>query len=56
MMLLIFLALLTSAILLPAMIVAYRTIESAIKGEENWQDYEEDAHIVSGAMDAELTS
>jgi hypothetical protein len=55
MMLLIFLALLTSSILLPAMISAYRIVESAIKGGENWEDYRENAHIVSEAMDAELT-
>ena len=55
MMLLIFLALLTSAILLPSLLVAYRTIESWIKGEGNWQDYEDNAHIISEAMDAELS-
>ena len=55
MMLLIFLALLTSAILLPAMLVGYRTIGSAIKGEGAWQDYDDTAHLTSDTMDAELT-
>jgi predicted RND superfamily exporter protein len=55
MMILIFLALLTSAILLPAMIVAYRQIIAWVKGEGNWQDYDNVATLSESAMDAELT-
>ena len=56
MMILIFLALLTSAILLPAMIVAYRQIISWVKGEGNWQDYDTVATLSESTIDAELTS
>jgi predicted RND superfamily exporter protein len=55
MMILIFLALLTSAILLPAMIVVYRQIISWVKGEGNWQDYDNVATLSESTMDAELT-
>ena len=55
MMLLIFLALMTSSILLPALISAFKILESKIKGEGNWEDYRESAHIVSEVMEAELT-
>ena len=55
MMLLIFLALMTSSILLPALISAFKILESKLKGEGNWEDYRESAHIVSEVMEAELT-
>jgi hypothetical protein len=47
--------LLTSAILLPAMIVVYRQIISWVKGEGNWQDYDNVATLSESTMDAELT-
>jgi len=55
MMILIFLALITSCILLPALIVAYRQITSFIKGEGDWQDYDNVATLSEATMDAELT-
>ena len=55
MMILIFLALITSSILLPALIVAYRQITSFIKGEGDWQDYDNVATLSDATMDAELT-
>ena len=55
MMLLIFLALLTSAILLPAMLVAWRSVWSMVEGEGSWQDYDEAGFLSDDAIDAELT-
>lgn len=55
MMMLIFLALLTSAILLPAMLVAWRSVTSKIRGEGQWQDYDDSGFLVGESMDAELT-
>ena len=56
MMLLIFFALLTSSILLPALLVAWKSVTAAIKGEERWQDYDDPLHLAEQTMDAELRS
>lgn len=55
MMMLIFLALLTSAILLPALLVAWQSIKSKLTGKSPWQDYDEPVQMASDAtLDAEL--
>lgn len=55
MMMLIFLALLTSAILLPALLVAWQSIKGKLTGEGHWQDYDEPIQLSSAAtLDAEL--
>ena len=55
MMMLIFLALLTSAILLPALLVAWQSIKGKLTGESHWQDYDEPVQLASDAtLDAEL--
>ena len=55
MMMLIFLALLTSAILLPALLVAWQSIKGKLTGEDHWQDYDEPIQLSSAAtLDAEL--
>lgn len=55
MMMLIFFALLTSSILLPALLVASKSIVASIRGDESWQDYDEPVHLAEQTMDAELT-
>ena len=56
MMLLLVLALLTSSILLPTMIVAYHELGSRLKGEGTWLDFEESGTLAPGpVLDAVLT-
>lgn len=55
MMMLIFLALLTSAILLPALLVAWQSLRGKLMGEKDWQDYDEPVQMASEVkLDAEL--
>jgi predicted RND superfamily exporter protein len=55
MIILISLALLTSVILLPAMMVAYQSVRAWIRGEPRWQDYDVAGSLASDVMDVELS-